>query len=121
MPEFIDLVFAKTSPKRSFSIIDNELFLFSRKRVYNSGTGLRKVHFYVKNYVTSTFCFQKTLNAAVDFCCTSTGILFLKLKSKYFTCYKSYEYYFDSMQDSNTLTNKKFVKVFVYLSESRAD
>ncbi len=24
MPEFIDLVFAKTSPKRSFSVIENE-------------------------------------------------------------------------------------------------
>jgi hypothetical protein len=26
MPEFIDPVFAKTSPKRSFSVIENERF-----------------------------------------------------------------------------------------------
>jgi hypothetical protein len=43
------------------------------------------------------------------------------IKIKNVTCNKSYEYYFDSMQDSNTLTTKKFVKVFVYLRESLAD
>ncbi len=47
VPEFVDLVFAKTSPKRSLSIIENErslkmsvLGLFLRKLgLKNSGTG----------------------------------------------------------------------------------
>ncbi len=42
MPEFIDTVFAKTSPKRSFSIIENERFglVFGKTLSINSGTGL---------------------------------------------------------------------------------
>jgi hypothetical protein len=41
VPEIIDLVFAKTSPKRSFSMTEYERFgLISRKRgSINSGTG----------------------------------------------------------------------------------
>ncbi len=40
MPEFIDQVFAKTSPKRSFSVIQNERFelVFAKTGSINSGT-----------------------------------------------------------------------------------
>ncbi len=39
MPEFIDPVFAKTSPKRSFSMTENERFglVFTKTRSINSG------------------------------------------------------------------------------------
>jgi hypothetical protein len=42
MLEFIDPVFAKTSPKRSLSITENELFVlvFVKTGYINSGTGL---------------------------------------------------------------------------------
>jgi hypothetical protein len=42
MPEFIDPVFAKTSPKRSFSIIENERFglVVAKTGSINSGTVL---------------------------------------------------------------------------------
>jgi hypothetical protein len=42
VPEFIDTVFAKTSPKRSFSVIENERFglVFAKTGSINSGTGL---------------------------------------------------------------------------------
>ncbi len=41
MPEIIDPVFAKTSPKRSFSVIQNERFglVFVKTWSINSGTG----------------------------------------------------------------------------------
>ncbi len=41
MPEIIDPVFAKTSPKRSFSVIENERFgvVFAKTGAINSGTG----------------------------------------------------------------------------------
>ena len=41
VPEFIDPVFAKTSPKRSFSITENERFelVFVKIGSINSGTG----------------------------------------------------------------------------------
>jgi hypothetical protein len=41
VPEFIDQVFAKTSPKRSFSITKNERFglVFVKTGSINSGTG----------------------------------------------------------------------------------
>ncbi len=41
MPEIIDLVFAKTSPKRSFSMTENERFglVFANTGSINSGTG----------------------------------------------------------------------------------
>ncbi len=41
MPEFIDPVFAKTSPKRSFSVIENEPFglVFAKTGFINSVTG----------------------------------------------------------------------------------
>ncbi len=41
MPEFTNPVFAKTSPKRSFSIIENERFglVFAKTGFINSGTG----------------------------------------------------------------------------------
>jgi hypothetical protein len=41
VPEFIDPVFTKTSPKRSFSFIQNERFglVFAKTRSINSGTG----------------------------------------------------------------------------------
>ena len=46
MPEIIDPVFAKTSPKRSFSLTDYERFglVFTKTRVYKFGhrTGLGK-------------------------------------------------------------------------------
>ncbi len=42
MPEFIDPVFTKTSPKRSFSVIQNERFglVFAKTGFIISGTGL---------------------------------------------------------------------------------
>ncbi len=42
MPEFIDPVFAKTSPKRSFLVIENERFrlVFAKAGSLNSGTDL---------------------------------------------------------------------------------
>ncbi len=45
MPEFIDPVFAKTNPKRSFSIIENERFgfVFAKTGSENSGSVLRKL------------------------------------------------------------------------------
>ncbi len=45
VPEFTDPVFAKTSPKRSFSIIENERFglVFAKTGSMNSGTGLRNI------------------------------------------------------------------------------
>ncbi len=41
MPEFIDPVFAKISPKRSFSMTENEHFglVFAKTGSINSGTG----------------------------------------------------------------------------------
>jgi hypothetical protein len=41
VPEIIDPVFAKTSPKRSFSMTEYERFglVFTKTRVFNSGTG----------------------------------------------------------------------------------
>ncbi len=41
VPEFNDLVFVKTSPKRSFSVIENERFgpVFTKTGPINSGTG----------------------------------------------------------------------------------
>ncbi len=41
MPEFIDQVFAKTSPKRSFLLIENERFglVFAKTGSINSGSG----------------------------------------------------------------------------------
>ncbi len=41
VPEVIDLVFTKTSPKRSFSVIQNERFelVFTKTGSINSGTG----------------------------------------------------------------------------------
>jgi hypothetical protein len=45
VPEFIDTVFAKTSPKRSFSKTENERFglVFVKIGSINSGTGHNKV------------------------------------------------------------------------------
>ena len=42
MPEFIDPVFPKTSPKRSFSVIQNERFglVFANNGSIISGTGV---------------------------------------------------------------------------------
>jgi hypothetical protein len=44
VPEFIDPVFAKTSPKRSFLVIENERFrlVFAKTGSINSGTGPRR-------------------------------------------------------------------------------
>jgi hypothetical protein len=41
VPEFIDRVFTKTSPKRSFSVMENERFglVFAKTGSINSGTG----------------------------------------------------------------------------------
>jgi hypothetical protein len=41
VPEFVDPVYAKTSPKRSFSISENERFglVFTKTGFMNSGTG----------------------------------------------------------------------------------
>ena len=43
MPEFIDPVFPKTSPKRSFSVIQNERFglVFAKAGSIISGTGIK--------------------------------------------------------------------------------
>ncbi len=48
MPEFIDPFFAKTSPKRLFSISENERFglVFAKTGSVNSGTGV-SVHMFV--------------------------------------------------------------------------
>jgi hypothetical protein len=42
VPEFIDPVFAKTSPKCSFSVIENERFglVFAKTGSINSDTGM---------------------------------------------------------------------------------
>jgi hypothetical protein len=42
VPEFIDTVFAKTSPKRSFSMTENDRFglVFAKTGSVNSGTDL---------------------------------------------------------------------------------
>ncbi len=42
VPEFIGLVFAKTNPKRSFSVIENERFglVFAKTGSINAGTGI---------------------------------------------------------------------------------
>jgi len=42
VPEFMDPVFTKTSPERSFSVIENEHFgiVFAKTGSINSGTGL---------------------------------------------------------------------------------
>jgi hypothetical protein len=44
VPEFIDPAFAKTSPKLSFLVIENEHFglVFAKAGSINSGTGLLK-------------------------------------------------------------------------------
>jgi hypothetical protein len=41
VPEYIDPVFVKTSPKRSFSVIENERFglVFAKTGSINSGMG----------------------------------------------------------------------------------
>jgi hypothetical protein len=43
LPEFIDPVFAKTSPKRLFSMTENERFglVFAKTGSINSGTGIQ--------------------------------------------------------------------------------
>jgi hypothetical protein len=43
VPEFMDPVFAKTSPKRSFLVIENERFgiVFAKTGSSNSGTGFK--------------------------------------------------------------------------------
>jgi hypothetical protein len=45
VPEFIDQVFAKTSPKRSFSVIQNERFelVFVKTGSINSGTEKKSI------------------------------------------------------------------------------
>ncbi len=50
MPEFIDLLFLKTSPKRSFLVIENERFglVFAKTGSINSGIGLGKVNLLLK-------------------------------------------------------------------------
>ncbi len=58
MPEFIHLVFAETSPKRSFSLTENERFglVFAKTGSVNSGTrkdGMVKP----KSYATVDFGF----------------------------------------------------------------
>ncbi len=42
MPKFIDAIFAKTSPKRAFSMTKNERFslVFMKTRSINSGKGI---------------------------------------------------------------------------------
>jgi hypothetical protein len=40
VPEFIDPVFAKTSPKRWFSMTENERFGLAKTGSRNSGTGV---------------------------------------------------------------------------------
>jgi hypothetical protein len=74
VPEFIDPVFAKTIPKRSFSVIENERFglVFAKSGYINSGTGLIKsfkkpsLRFSLVPYPSSLDCrvadvFQKTI------------------------------------------------------------
>ncbi len=45
MTEIIDLVFAKTSPKRSFCMTENERFglVFVKTESINSGTGKQRI------------------------------------------------------------------------------
>ncbi len=49
MPEVIDPVFAKTNPKRSFSVIENEHFgvVFAKTGSINSGTGIDAASLFV--------------------------------------------------------------------------
>jgi hypothetical protein len=46
VPEFIDPVFAKTTPKRSFSVTKNERYgvVFAKTEYINSVTGIRDKH-----------------------------------------------------------------------------
>jgi len=61
VPEFIDPAFANTSPKRSFSMTENECFglVFTKAGSINSGTGVcRKI---IKRTTL-------TLDPAMNFC-----------------------------------------------------
>ncbi len=55
MPEFIDPVLAKTSPKRSFSVIENERFglVFAKTGSINSGTGIPQAGSYACIEITT--------------------------------------------------------------------
>ncbi len=69
MPEIIDPVFMKTSPKRSFSLIENERFSlgFAKTGAMNSGKGqnhkefllyeemYKQLHTYEKSFLTYEF------------------------------------------------------------------
>jgi hypothetical protein len=73
--EWIDQVFAKTSPKgqRLFLIIENERFglVFAESWVYNSGTVVLEI----KTYTYCTVCaFILTGNRKVEYCVKSTRI-----------------------------------------------
>jgi hypothetical protein len=58
MPEFIDLVFGKTSPKRLFLVIENKRFglVFVKTGSINLGTGLNdqepRINMYMINIIT---------------------------------------------------------------------
>ncbi len=60
VPEFIDLVFAKTSPKRSFSMSENEGFglVFVKTGSINSGTGVYLNNKHTVLYILSSTVFH---------------------------------------------------------------
>jgi hypothetical protein len=62
LPEFIDLDFAKTSPKRSLSVIENGRFglVFAKTMSINSGTGVffMELGKEQKIYINQWSCFR---------------------------------------------------------------
>ncbi len=66
VPEFVDPVFVKTSPKRSFSMTENKRFglVFAKTGSINSGSGLGaftfRLHFIHNNMIVSSFLVLKS-------------------------------------------------------------
>jgi hypothetical protein len=54
VPEFTDLVFAKTSSKRPFSVIENEHFglVLAKTGSKNSGTGHLRLRYWLSDALT---------------------------------------------------------------------
>ena len=73
MPEIIDPVFAKASPKRSFSVIENERFglVFAKTGSINAGTGVDSARMGIDScapqkfykYVLRAGIFKKSMGA----------------------------------------------------------
>ncbi len=87
MPEFLDLVFAKTSPKRSFPRTENERFglVLAKNGSINSGTG--------KVYETGKPTVLKTLWRAFKTVCMDSSeinhwlfLIYFGKKSRFKPC-----------------------------------